>query len=272
MASVRGMGADATRRHGVAGAGMVLFLGLPGIDAAYAGEGFHRAFEPAERTRSVFFTSFDLTERGRFVGSGVKYAPAGRLEDPGWRILSSIGVKIRDYDRALGLRTSRVDAARFLLGHEWRSGPRTISAFLGLGSIVNSAEIQLRTRRTTRQGPAGIFELWQDWGGAAPWGSRFTSVFALGDWANRSAYFRVRHGFALAGSTMRIGPEIAVSMGKNQAWRGIRIQDDWLRLRLGVHLGEIPIWRARLTLSTGAEWRDDAQPGLYLQIGAYLRY
>jgi hypothetical protein len=240
--------------------------------AASASERFSTAFQPDPVHRNVFFASFDATERSRFLTFGVKRAIRSTLDEPGWRALTAIGVKIRDYDVTSGLHTSRVDTARLAIGREFRQGATLVTPYLGVSVAANTADVAQRTRRTARIGPVALIEVWHDWPGKEAWSSRFTTLIAMADHANRSAFIRLRHGLALSDGPIRFGPEISLSLGGRQTQHGVVLQESWVKTRLGLHVSEIPLWRVRLQVSGGAEWRDDAGTGAYGQIGAYIRY
>lgn len=233
---------------------------------------FSTAFQPEPVHRSVFFKSFDTTERSRFASFGVKHAIRSTLDDPGWRALTAIGVKIRDFDAASGLRTNRVDTVRVAIGHEFRFGATLLTPYLGASVAANTAEIAQRTRRAARFGSVALIDLWHDWQGGAPWSARFTTLFAMADLANQSVFIRLRHGFSVAEGPIRFGPEISLGAGGRLTRGGAVLQESFVRARLGLHVSEIPLWRLRIMISGGVEARDDADAGPYGQIGAYIRY
>lgn len=247
-------------------------LVLLGLTRPARAEGLFEAQPKPKPPRSVYFLHFEASERSRFFGTGPKMAIRGTLDDPGWRMLATLGVKIRERVPPLGLATNRVDAGRLAFGHEFRFGATVLTPFVGASFAANSADVMQKTRRAGRVGPVGMLDLWHNWAGSEPWGSRFTAVFALADQASRSLYLRVRHGFALSDGPLRFGPELALSAGSRIAKSGIVVQEGYLKLRAGAHVSEIPLWRVRLSAGIGAEWRDDARTGFYGEIGAYLRY
>lgn len=226
--------------------------------------------QPPDKT--VAFTSFDAASRSLYASAGFKRAIRGHLDEPGFRFMATFGLKMREYDPALGIARSRLHAARMLVGYEWKIASLSVTAMAGTSFVLNTTEAIQTTHRLGRIGPVGMVELWQDWGKHGVLGSRFTSLFASADQASRSFYLRLRHGFALGNTSMRIGPEISASTGESQFRRGTRLQDGWRKARLGAQLSEIPLWQARLGVSAGVEWRENGHPGGYVQLGGYIRY
>ena len=240
---------------------------------------------PSEQViRNVFFASLDASERQRFGGWGFKRALGGTLSAPGWRMLTTTGVKIREIDLTSGERINRIDGGRVLFGREWHEAGISITALAGLSITRNSAEIAQATRRVSRLGPVGQIELWKTWSSdpplaGLPWESKFSSLTVIADHANRSVYARTRHGFVLPISTLSktmaqvsIGPEMSISLGAKQSKHGIVIQEAWRHARFGLHLGEIPVWRFRLVMAAGIEMRRNGHIGSYTQLTSHIHY
>ena len=78
------------------------------------GSGFLR-----DSGRGVFFSTFDAAERDRFIGWGFTYAPRGRLDEPGWRFMTTSGVKLRDIDPSSGIRSLASLFEAHGLGDHW---------------------------------------------------------------------------------------------------------------------------------------------------------
>lgn len=244
---------------------------LPGAGKPPSGRRYDFWFQQPP-DRNVVFSTFDASERSLYFSAGFKRAIRSHLDEPGYRFMATFGMKIREYDPALGIAQSRLHAARMVAGYEWKIASLSLTAMAGASFVLNTTDATQSTHRLGRIGPVGMIEVWQDWGKHGVFGSRFTALFAMADQASRSFYLRLRHGFALADTPMRIGPETAISVGKSQFRRGIRLQDGWRKVQLGVHLSEIPLWQARLGVSSGMEWRENGNPGGYVQFGAYFRY
>lgn len=228
-------------------------------------------FQPLP-ARNVAFAGFETTERDHYFSAGFKRAIAGHLDQPGFRFLATFGAKIRDYDPLLGTRETRLHASRMVVGHEWHVASLSVSLMAGGSFILNSTDAATRSGRLGRLGPTAMLDVWQDWGNDGPLASRFTSLSAMLDQASRSSFIRLRHGFQLFDVSWRIGPEAAYTTGESQSRRGVLLQSAWRKARLGLHLSEVPLWQARLSLSGGAEWRHDRKMGGYMQVGAYLKY
>lgn len=228
-------------------------------------------FQPLP-VRNVAFAGFETTGRDHYFSAGFKRAIAGHLDQPGFRFLATFGAKIRDYDPLLATRETRLHASRMAIGHEWHVASLSVSLMAGGSFILNAADAATRSGRLGRLGPTALLDLWQDWGSDSPLGSRFTSLSAMLDQASRSSFIRLRHGFQILDAPWRIGPEAAYTTGESQSRRSVVLQNAWRKARLGMHASEIPLWQAKLSLSGGAEWRHDRKPGVYMQVGAYLKY
>lgn len=222
--------------------------------------------------RDVYFLSFDGGTRGRYLTLGSKHATAGDFSRPGWRFLSTLGIKLAAYEPKLDQRVSYVDLARLMPGYEARFGPLTLAAFAGLGYARSAVRGILATGRFGRYGLSAMGEFWYDWGGLAPALARFTSGYVMGETANRSFSVGLRHGVALPWRGLLAGPEAGWSAGRNVRAAGTNLHSSFRKGRLGAHLSEIPLFAARLRLSGGAEWHDRRRPGAYMEMTAYLAY
>jgi hypothetical protein len=227
-------------------------------------------FKP-DPQNNVVFATYDISGKENFASLGYKRAIGGSLDTPGYRFMTSLGVKIRDVDPVLGTRTTRLHAVRAVFGHEWRFSTLSMTVLAGGSFQPASAGTALTAGRAGRFGPVAMVDLWQDWG-AGPLGSRFTSVFAMVNQAGRSSYVRIRHGLGLGDQPWRFGPEVAYSTGEHRTQRGTRVQDGWHRARLGLHVSEIPLRSLRFGISCGAERREHRKSAFYAQMGAYMRY
>ena len=54
--------------------------------------------------------------------------------------------------------------------------------------------------------------------------------------------------------------------------RGMTLQSQWRKARLGAHLSEIPLWRLKLAVSAGREIRQKGKGNAYATIASYIRY
>lgn len=230
------------------------------------------SFLSRDSGRGVFFTGFDASERERFIGWGFKYAPRGRLNEPGLRFMTTTGMKLRDIDPASAIRYSRVDVTRAMLGHEWRFGSLSLSAFLGASFALHSPDAAGVLGRRGRIGPAGMVEFWQGWSEGNAHYSRASSATLILDQAARSLYVKARHGFTLPGLAAQFGPEASFSYGAGIRARGLTLQSEWRKARLGIHLSEIALRRLRLGISAGGELRRKGKGGAYATIASYIRY
>lgn len=221
--------------------------------------------------RNVFFAGYDVSGADHFASIGLKRALGSTLDEPGFRLLGSLGVKIAARDSTTGDRATRLHALRIGLGREFRFGDISITPYAGAGFVANPDGAVLAGAPRGRFGPVAMLDLWHNWP-AAPLNSRYSSAFVMLDQPGRSVYIRVRHGFGTETHPWRIGPEASFSTGATLRSKGTRLQDGWNRKRLGLHVSEIPLGEGRLSLSGGYEWREHGKSALYAQAGVYFRY
>lgn len=220
----------------------------------------------------VYFLAFESAARDRFLSFGAKHAVRGTLNEPGWRFLSTLGIKVAAYDPTLNTRASRVELARLLPGYEIRLGSLTLSAYAGLGYARSDSTGALATGRFGRYGLSALGEFWQEWSQIAPALGRFTSGYMILESANRSAAVGIRHGMQVAALPFLIGPEASWSGGRNVQARGARLHSAYRKQRLGLHASEIPLFATRLRLSGGVEWRERGKTSGYAEMAAYIAY
>ncbi|HRE21240.1 MAG TPA: cellulose biosynthesis protein BcsS [Rhabdaerophilum sp.] len=221
--------------------------------------------------RNVFFAGYDVSGTDHFASIGLKRALGSTLDVPGFRFLGSLGIKVATRDATTGDRVTRLHAVRASLGHEFHIGNTAVTVYAGTSVVKNPDGAVLAGTPRSRFGPVAMVDLWQNWSDGA-FDSRYSSAFVMADQASRSFYIRVRHGFGMKGHPWRIGPEASFSSGATLRSRGVRVQDGWNSKRLGLHVSEIPIGDARLSVSCGGEWRKGGKSALYTQAGLYFRY
>lgn len=227
---------------------------------------------PPRPDRGVLFTSLEATGKSRYFTIGTKHAPGGHFGRPGWRTMATIGVKLADYDPTLDIRLHRPHAVKALAGYEWRFDRLSLTAMVGGSFVISPIGAIRQTQRYGRFGPAALVEAWWSWDHTAPLRSRFTSLTMIADGAEQSFFAGARHGFAVPGAAIRIGPEVAYSTGAAISRRGTSLQGAWRKVRLGMHISDIPVMRMDFNLGGGVEWRHDKPAGAYLQLTALMRY
>lgn len=221
--------------------------------------------------RNVFFAGYDVSGADHFASIGLKRALVSTLDEPGFRFLGSLGAKIAARDATTGDRATRFHALRTSLGREFRFGDTSITPYVGTSFVTNPDGAVLAGASRGRFGPVAMLDLWHNWP-TSPLHSRYSSVFVMLDQPTRSVYIRVRHGFGAEAHPWRLGPEASLSTGATLRSKGIRLQDGWNRKRLGLHVSEVPLGEARLSLSGGCEWRERGKSAFYAQAGVYFRY
>lgn len=223
--------------------------------------------------KNVAFMGLATTGRDTYASIGLKRALGGTLDQPGYRVIASIGSKLREVAPGTGASSHQLHAIRLLAGHEWHEAGMAISLHAGASFVAYSAKGQAQSHHAGRFGPTLMVDLWKDWGKpASTFAARYTALTAILDQAGRSAFLRLRHGFQYADWPLRFGPEASVSNGNTLRRQGVRVQDGWRHARLGVAVTEVPFFEAKLALTGGAEWRAHRKTGAYAELSAYIRY
>jgi|GEM_PF-3148440 len=222
--------------------------------------------------RDVYFIAYDASAHDRYLSFGSKHAVRGDFSAPGWRFISTLGIKIAAYDPPVAGRVSSVDLMRMMPGYEARWGGLTVAGYAGLGYARSQARGILATGHYGRLGAAALGEFWYSWGQNAPLMARFTSGYVVADSANRSVSTGLRHGVGLPNLPFLFGPEASWSAGRDVRSTGAALHTAFRKARLGAHASEIPILAARLRISAGAQWQDKRKPGAYAELAAYLAY
>jgi hypothetical protein len=254
----------------------LLLLGVMAMSHAHASpldiEG--RAFNPGH---AVMFHSLDYAGEEGFSTIGIKTSPTEHLGLSGPRILSTFGTKLNEYDAVTGQSHHRLEAIRSMLGYEWVLPGRTITLLAGASAIRHSPEMVLRTGTLGRQGALGMLELWQNMPQDAPFLLTAISVTVMADLAEQGLYARLRPYFrlpdVLAGrSGLRYGPEVSFAVANAITIRDVKVQTGWTKLRIGGHISEIPLLKARMSVSTGLEIPEDGKKRFYGNITTYVRF
>jgi Cellulose biosynthesis protein BcsS len=221
--------------------------------------------------KTVFFASFDATERSKGFTYGMKRALFSHLDQSGFRLMTMVGAKLREPEPLTGTRANRLDAARVLAGYEWQKDSLSLSLLGGASLVLHQSDaITLGQAKATHLGAMGMLELWKNWNGDAF--SRWSSATLMVDQASRSIFFRIRHAVSLPGTPLTTGPEASISQGSRMKSLGSTVQEPWRTSRLGLHIGDIPLKSLRFTLSGGFEHRITHKNGAYGQLSAYMRY
>jgi hypothetical protein len=240
----------------------------------------------------VFFASFDQAERAAGFSYGVKRGLGGHLDQSGFRFLSLMSLKLADRDPITGASVHRISASKTMIGYEAQRGALSSAVYLGWSVALHPrAVINGQSFVPVDHAPVGLIDFWYAWSGYSWSGyswpeaatgfaaaSRFSSLTLMADAANQSIYLKARHGFALPGSPLTLGPEASISAGEKitrtdpLTQSNITVQAPWRSLRLGVHLGNIALWRVTLGLSAGAEHRLNNKIGAYGGFSAWVKY
>ncbi len=254
-------------------AGLLVLLakaGIPGVARAQDG-GF---FAPPETPKKVgvAFVNVSASDWEFYLTSGAKLAPFSGLDKPGFRLLYSLGTKIREQDPLVIGRFNRFAGGRVLAGYEWHWGPLSVSAFAGASLSLHSPWERAVTRYKGRLGAAGLIEFWQNWNNHPTVPNGFTSGTLVLDAAEGSAFIRLRHGFATGWRNTAIGPEVSLSTGAQRSVGAVIGRDSWLKTRLGLHANGLSFGNFGLNASAGYEWRARQRSSAYAEITALYSY
>jgi hypothetical protein len=218
-----------------------------------------------DRNIGVTFNSLSATQWGATFTTGAKIALLSKRDQTGPRLLFFSHEKLRERDPLVSGSFNQYGGTRVFAGYEWLLDRLVVSAYGGASLAMHSPWERAVTRYDGRIGVAGMFEFWKDWParGIAP--ASFTSGTVMLDAAERSAYIRLRHGFATGFSGIAIGPELSVSSGSSVIIGGRIARSSWLKMRLGLHATSFRFGQLGVNLSGGFEHRNRERNGAYAE-------
>jgi Cellulose biosynthesis protein BcsS len=223
--------------------------------------------------RIIGLTSHDGERSKVTVSSGFKLAPLGRLDREGFRVLALATTAINEENPITLRRGSRLLGVRGFVGHEWHRNNGAISLYLGPSLVTNDPASALMTASRKRIGAAMLADYWQNWdaNGAIPAG--YTQTTLVIDQAQKSLYLKAKHGFLVGWRGLSIGPETSLSYGQRERQRGRVVQEEWRKLRLGLHLSGLEITRwFVLGVAGGSEFQHSTRRAGYLTVSTLVRY
>ncbi len=244
--------------------------GMPDVARAQDG-GFFGPPEPRKKF-GVAFVNVSASDWEFYVTSGAKLAPFSGLDKPGFRLLYSLGSKLREQDPLVIGRFNRFAGGRVLAGYEWHWGSLALSAYAGASLSMHTPWERAVTRYEGRLGAVGLIEFWQSWNNHPTLPNGFTSGTLVLDAAEGSAFIRLRQGFATGWRNTAIGPEISVSTGIQRRVGWLIGRDSWLKTRLGLHGSGLSFGNFGLNASAGFEWRVKQRSSAYAEITALYSY
>lgn len=223
--------------------------------------------------RLIGLTSHD-GERSRItVSSGFKLAPLGRLDREGFRLLALATTAINEENPITLRRANRLLGLRGFVGHEWHRNNGAISLYLGPSLVTHDPASAVMTGKRKRLGAAVLADYWQNWDAEGGRPASYTQGTVVIDQAQKSLYFKVKHGFITGWRGLSLGPELSVSYGQRERQRGVVLQDEWRKLRLGLHMSGLEVTRwLVLGLAGGTELARNARRAGYLTLSTLVRY
>jgi hypothetical protein len=247
--------------------GLAMVLGLAGhvsADWEQAPPSTWRHFF-RDRNVGVAFNSLSATQWGTNFTTGAKVALFSKRDQTGPRLVFFSTEKLRESDPLIVGRFNQYAGTRVLGGYEWNLDGLVVSAYGGASLVMHSPWERAVTRYDARLGVAGMLEFWKNWqpGRAIPEG--FTAGTLMLDAAERSAYFKVRHGFSTGFHGIAIGPELSVSTGARNVVGRLVARDSWLKTRAGLHATGFRFGQLGINLTAGYEHRNRERGGAYAE-------
>lgn len=218
-----------------------------------------------DRNIGVAFNSLSATQWGASFSTGAKIAFSSRRDQTGPRLVFFSTEKLRERDPLVVGRFNQYAGTRVFGGYEWHRDGLVLSAYGGASLAMLSPWERAVTRYHARIGAAGMFEIWKNWqaGGGMPEG--FTSGTLMLDAAERSAFLRLRHGFATGFGGIALGPDLSVSTGSRVVIGRLVAREGWLKTRLGMHATGFRLGQLGVNLSAGYEHRERERGGGYAE-------
>ena len=254
-------------------AGLLVLLAKAGMPTVALAQdaGF---FGPPETPKKlgVAFVNVTASDWEFYVSSGAKLAPFSGLNQPGFRLLYSLGTKLREQDPLVLGRFNRFAGGRVLMGYEWHWGSLAVTTLVGPSLSLHSPWERAVTRYEGRLGAAGLIEFWQSWNNHSTLPNGFTSGTLVLDAAEASAFLRLRHGFATGWQNLAIGPELSFSTGQRRTVGALVGRDSWFKTRIGLHANGLSFGNFGLNASAGYEWRIRQRSSAYAEITALYSY
>ena len=250
-----------------------LWLFLAIFAPAYAASPLDLEGREEKPPRLIGLTSHDGDRSRITVSSGFKLAPLGRLDREGFRLLALATTAINEENPITLRRANRLLGVRALVGYEWHRNNGAISLYLGPSLVTHDPASAVIAGKRKRMGAAVLADYWQNWNAEGGRPASYTQGTVVIDQAQKSVYFKVKHGFLTGWRGLSLGPELSVSYGQRERQRGVVLQDEWRKLRLGLHLSgfEVTRWLV-IGLAGGTEVARNARRAGYLTLSTLVRY
>lgn len=240
----------AERAKGLAGSVIIATAALASAPAS-ADSTLH------ERTplSMVIFASFD-TDRSKLHGSvGFKRAfGQGGLDASGFRLGLKWGESIEPAEHSPARGRMVKTEVHALLGYEWRIGDLFLALSAGPELEAVFSETRARTSFSDRIGGRLQFDLW-----ATPLENLLLQANAYAATLDQRFWLRLSPGWKLAPG-LYLGPEI-------EFYR----QQDYHKLRLGLHLTGFRLFGLNWRLAAGAQQTSDQPNAAYATLGVYWK-
>lgn len=204
----------------------------------------------------TMFSSIEAETHSAFLATGGKRSLSLPVENTRAFLMFSTGVSLSDarrFQRGKMLYSEIDRQARLFVGIERSMGP--VFASFGLGPSM----AQMRKRNGGGQQTYGIAmqaDLW-----IRPMDNLYIALSSAADSASQNWWNRARLGYRFAGVPFAIGPEFVASVARDSG-----------KVKLGLHLGEMSLWKLNIDLSGGVMWDHNNRPDRYVSFSAYMRY
>lgn len=201
---------------------------------------------------TVIFSSLEAGGSKIYSSLGLKLGLRAPLDASGFRLGLKWGESVEPAQRRPSAGRLVKTEAHAVLGYEWRIGDSFLA--LSAGPELEAAYRESGNRRSLRQrlGPRLQFDLW-----ARPAENLLVQANAYVAGNDRRLWARLSPGWRLA-EGLYLGPEI-------EAYR----EQDYHKLRLGLHLTGLRLLGSHWRLSAGAERTSARRAEAYATLGLY---
>lgn len=213
------------------------------------------AQESAPTVWTIAFSGIETDSRSTFASSGGKLSFAlGPQAFSGFAQVIT-GSSVSD--------TIRANRGKIALSEVAMQGRLSFGLEHGFGPVFLSGGLGPSAARIARKG-GGSFIRYGAFAHADLWyrpraGSHLHLSLAA-DSAERSLWSRLRYGQRIAPLSLALGPELTASLTPTAR-----------KLRAGLHVSEITLWRLNLDLAGGVMW-DRRGFGQYLTLSSWMKY
>jgi hypothetical protein len=205
---------------------------------------------------ALIFASLDAGPGQRFGALGIKWAPAGTLDESGFRLLVRGGGAERTREGRLPIAAEAKGESQALLGGELLTGRGAIGVFFGHESALGwtAAERRFGLPPRMRSGLRIQADLWDH-----PLPDLLIHLSAAASTAAEQVWGRAALGWRPLGLAF-LGPEIEATASSGYG-----------KWRIGAHLSGLRLFGLEWRLSGGRERASDGARGLYATLSVQWR-